>query len=185
MIGRKPSIARPRHGASLPVLALTALLMPRPFLAGFIPFGITTTNGIEERNNQMGIGSYGICNDEQEAICIDCLDFDEWDYEDVRDNILFCLPPSFTTTAGRENDHRIIAENALFTVQITDHEHDIGLRIRIRPDLYEYTPDTTGLAKANLERTAAGIFDRLSRIYNLRVKTSGYTSAPYQLQCRP
>lgn len=128
----------------------------------------------------MGIGSYGICNNEQEAICISCLDFTEWDYEDIEGNILFCLPPSFYKSSGWEQDHRIIAENKLFTVQITGHAHDVGLRLRVRPHLYEYTPDMTGLAEANLYRTAKGIFDRLSHIYSLRVKTSGYTSAPYE-----
>ena len=128
----------------------------------------------------MGIGSYGICNEEQEAVCIDCLNFSELDYEDIEANITSCLPPSFTKTSGWEDDHRIIAENRLFTIQITDHAHDVGLRIRIQPDLHYYTPDTTGLAQANLGRVAKGVFDRLSYIYNLRVKTSGYTSAPYR-----
>ena len=180
MIGRKPSIASPHHGALLPVSALTALLMPRSFSGRVHPFWDNDHHTqYYERSIKMGIGSYGICNDKQKAVCIDCLGFNDWQYEDVEENIISCLPPSFAKTDGWENDHRIIAENRLHSVQITGHAHDIGLRIRVKSDLQDYIPDTTGLAQANLSRVANGIFDRLSRFYKLRVKTSGYTSTPW------
>ena len=133
----------------------------------------------------MGIGSYGICNDEQEAVCIDCLDFNEWDYEDIQDNLLSILPKSFCDYSDDrkwDNDHLIIAENSLFSVQTIGHEHDVGLRVKIKDHLYEYDGyrDITGLAKHNLENTAKKIFDAMSDMYDLRVKTSGYTSTPYE-----
>lgn len=123
----------------------------------------------------MGIGSYGINNDNQKAVCIDCMDFEQFDYDDIESNIVYALPKSFSPTKGWNDNHAIIAENNLFTVELCGHDCDTGLRVVCKDN------DYINLAQHNLDKTAKLIFDKVSEMYSLRVKTSGYTSSPYKL----
>ena len=141
----------------------------------------------------MGIGAYGGLDNDAKAVTIDCLDMiQHWEeqgepeeeigrliHEDVVGVIWDALPPSFVEAERMHgnNGHMALAHNDLLVVEIIGWEHDIGLRVRVRDSL-EYWEEN--LAYQTLERTAKGFFDRLSRYLDLRVKTSGFTSARYQ-----
>lgn len=127
----------------------------------------------------MGIGAYGINNEEQKAVTIDGLDMDELDVELLERDIVNALPDSFVDETNRDlrdDEHKILASNGLFSVQTIGWEHDIGLRVKIRDDEY------WNLAAANLDSTAEKLFRRLAGRYELRVKTSGYTTGPYSVK---
>jgi len=139
----------------------------------------------------MGIGTYGLCNDEQKAVTIDMLEYtgayqdeereiQEYDYDDVQETIIDCLPKSYEANDKRSwNDkHLIVAQNTFYAVETIGWEHDIGLRVRVREEALE--GGALALAYAGLSTAAYSIFDKLHKAgLPLRLRTSGYTSEAY------
>lgn len=76
-----------------------------------------------------------------------------------------------------ERDIKIIAANGLFELGLnTDDYGRVHVMVAPRSDL---APNLGALAKARLDSVATGIFDRLSRLYKLRVRRCAWTSVPY------
>lgn len=136
----------------------------------------------------MGIGSYGICNDEQQAVCIDMLEYagayeadtasiEEWHSDDVTETIYGALSKAFYSADKWDGDHHVIAESTLLTVGVCSHGDDIGLRVRIK----DHDAGLDGLAYNAMRAASRRLFRKLHDAgLPLRVKTSGYTSAAYQ-----
>ena len=76
---------------------------------------------------------------------------------------------------GRSRDEMVIAYNGFFEIVIDsqgDWWHQ-GLAVVLK----ESAP---AFASRQLEKTAAKLFAKLSEVYSLSVRTSAWTSAPYQ-----
>ncbi len=90
------------------------------------------------------------------------------------------ITPSFEvdckTWRREERDCLVLAENDLY--QIWSHE-DSHEHVFLTYGISETCPEAMeSLARANLSQRAADFFDRLQKLYEIRVATSPWTSAP-------
>lgn len=111
----------------------------------------------------------------------------EWDY--VKGVIAECLPESFTIVDSYADvprhirrsyydgfrDSAVLAYNGLFTLWVDEHSdaHHTGIGLTVNED-------APAFARNRLDAMADAFFDRLSEMLELSVRTSAWTSAPYQ-----
>jgi hypothetical protein len=151
-----------------------------------------TINTLTMGDINMGIGTYGINNDTQRAVCIDMIayagkdengdyiDLEDFHYEDVIEKIYCALSTTFIPVKNTcKDNHRIIAESNLLSIEAIGWEHDVGLRVKIKDDL-DYNQQS--IAFNALESASRRLFNKLADYLSLRIKTSGYTSAEYAKQ---
>lgn len=109
-----------------------------------------------------------------------------WRYQDFRDCMRECLPKSFVMASDHDRGHFrldrdsvVVAYNALFVLwsdsQADDHHLGIGFTVR------EGAP---AFAKSRLAQTARLFFDQLNDRYPLSVRSSAWTSVPYESQVK-
>jgi hypothetical protein len=106
-------------------------------------------------------------------------------WNDLRDEIARCLPKSFTMI-DRHNDlpHHLrtgnrddspLAYNGLFTLWCDGQGDDFHLGIG-----FTVNEDAPSFAASRLDGMADRFFGKLHEMYELRVRTSAWTSAPYK-----
>ena len=131
----------------------------------------------------MGIGNYYL--EDAESVYIDKEDVygeDYWlseylefafEFDDLISHVLHTLPASFQRSCKTwlDNERLLIAESEMFRVCIVDWESYFSLNIEPKDD----TP-CAGLARYHLNKTAKRIFDKLNKIYHLRIRCSAWTS---------
>ena len=96
----------------------------------------------------------------------------ECDWECMEDDVRSCLSDSFWTCSDWEGrDVHVIARNRHFSVALSEDDCG-GAHVLFSAD------DDNPLAMANLDRAAEAFFDRLEKLFPLRVATSAWTSGP-------
>ena len=92
-------------------------------------------------------------------------------FDDVKYDIKACLPSTYSKFILEFNrDMLLVAKNKQFEVGVADDGHYVHILFQCD----QYYP----LAMANLHRVSKAFFDRLGKIYRLRVATSAWTSGP-------
>lgn len=97
----------------------------------------------------------------------------DWEsgWEDMEEDVRSCLSDSFWTCSDWEGrDVHVIARNRHFSVALS--EDDCGGAHVL------FSADDDPLAMANLDRAAEAFFNRLEKLFPLRVATSAWTSGP-------
>jgi hypothetical protein len=139
----------------------------------------------------MGVGIY-YSTDGISVLTEGPLHNDELDYsENVREGDFFygqliidireVLPKTYSDIDLEKSDHGegiVIAENSFYEVSIVPWECDYAIVVHPTQD-DDYEEGYHPLAVANLSRAAHSIFSKLSQLYELRVRTSGYTTGKY------
>lgn len=111
---------------------------------------------------------------------------DEWDYTHLFNNFLEIVGDQLPTGYEQVNkyDHhegaRIIAENGFYTVQVKEWEGYVAISLVIKDD-DEYEEGVHPLAKHHLDTRATTLFDKLATCYELRIRTSAWTSGKYEI----
>ena len=111
----------------------------------------------------------------------DGLDLDDpdrlgWAYDDLVATVRGSLSDAWEPVerAWRDRSSRVVARNRLHEVWLTGDSYDrVHVTFGTRADLDE----TDALARATMPDRAEAFFDRLSLYYDLRVRTSAWTSA--------
>lgn len=106
-----------------------------------------------------------------------------WHFHNLIDDIRSCLPKTYEKPYYKSDERGIdgstvIAFNEFYEVSILGWECDYAIIVQPKenPDFESgYHP----LCIANLDVAAERIFSNLSKKYDLRVRTSGYTTSPY------
>jgi hypothetical protein len=111
-----------------------------------------------------------------------------WQWEYVKDIIAECLPKSFTMIKTRNEvphhirrseksfrDCGVLAYNGLFTLWVDSQSdpHHTGIGFTVNEDAPSF-------AKSRLDSMADAFFDQIDESLNLSVRTSAWTSSPYQ-----
>ena len=134
----------------------------------------------------MGIGNYYL--DAAESVYIDKeavygkgyweddeKHFDDFSFlfSDLICHILEALPSCFHKTkhSWLDRERLLIAESGLFRVSIVDWDWCFSLNIEVIDDRA-----ASSLAAYHLSKTATAIFDKLSQVYDLQIRTSAWTS---------
>jgi len=96
----------------------------------------------------------------------------ERDWEDMEEDVRSCLPGTFWTCSDWEGrDVQVIARNRHFSVALSEDDCG-GAHVLFAADA------DNPLAMANLDRAAEAFFNRLEKLFPLRVATSAWTSGP-------
>ena len=104
-------------------------------------------------------------------------------WDDVKHTINTCLPPSFSECQVWDDDTPcwIVAMSGLHKVMIHDNDTCLYIVVKPRNDLMDAEGRAwDGLATANLHRTAAALWKRLSDHYPLYVRDTAWTSKRYE-----
>lgn len=105
------------------------------------------------------------------------------------DDIRNILPESFYVNdnyKGSDREMHIvnIGENGLVSVDLfSTYNEYIAVVVQVRDEHFQDYPDCTqtlNLAKAYLAKFAPKLFDRMSDMFDLRVRCGAWTSGPYQ-----
>jgi hypothetical protein len=100
-------------------------------------------------------------------------------YEDLICHIIEALPKCFRQIPKRywlDRERLVIAESGLYRVSVVDWDSYFSINIEVIDDTA-----ASSLAKYHLDRTSSRIFDELSQIYCLRIRTSAWTSGERSL----
>lgn len=103
-------------------------------------------------------------------------------FDDLVGNIESVLPETYDSYyKGRRavaDDAYVIAENSFYQVSVKGWECDYALIVHPLPN-EDFVTGYHPLALANLETAADKIFRAVAGMYELRVRTSGYTTCAY------
>jgi hypothetical protein len=140
----------------------------------------------------MGAGNYWLTN--AETVYVDCDDvygnddeyyFDDVSFRDFIESITSLIPiKSFSSTEKHIYDFQetrlVIAENGWYHITVVEWHTYFAINIELKPahesDPWEFNP----LAIYQHAATAKKIFDEISHYFQLRVRTSAWTSGLYQ-----
>lgn len=106
-------------------------------------------------------------------------DLRQFDFQNFEDMVEKILPDSFEPARHWVSDDGFIsamyvfAENGLFYLVMQEWESYVALALIPKQK-------NRNLAEGKLSQTAKKIFDKLATRYDLSVRTSAWTSAPYQ-----
>jgi len=110
------------------------------------------------------------------------IEYDDFYYDDLIDHVRETLPKSYCDVDKHFNrdSGKVIAENDFYEIVVTGWEGYYAVSVALKESDYDNQGNMYSLAKSHLDKRAKQIFDKLSEYYDLRVRSSGWTSGPYE-----